>query len=59
MNVVPAVLAKPKSRIFKVQSDLTTILLGFKSWKKELKYLKNISSYKYIYKLLDKLNLNA
>lgn len=31
MNVVPAVLAKPKSRIFSVQSDFTTMLLGFKS----------------------------
>ena len=28
-----AVLAKPKSRIFSVQSDFTTILLGFRSYR--------------------------
>lgn len=28
---VAAVLARPKSRIFRVQSDLTTMLLGFRS----------------------------
>ena len=28
---VAAVLARPKSRIFNVQSDFTTMLLGFKS----------------------------
>lgn len=28
---VAAVLARPKSRIFKVQSDFTTMLLGFRS----------------------------
>lgn len=32
MKLVPAVRARPKSRIFNVQSDLTTILLGFKSF---------------------------
>lgn len=32
MNVVPAVRAKPKSNIFSVQSDLTTMLDGFKSY---------------------------
>ena len=30
-NVLVPDRAKPKSRIFKVQSDRTTILLGFKS----------------------------
>lgn len=28
---VAAVLARPKSRIFRVQSDFTTMLLGFRS----------------------------
>jgi len=31
MKLVQAVLASPKSKIFKVQSDFTTILLGFRS----------------------------
>ena len=31
MNEVPADLARPKSRILRVQSDRTTMLLGFKS----------------------------
>ena len=31
MNEVPADLASPKSRIFNVQSDFTTMLLGFRS----------------------------
>lgn len=35
MNVVPAVLARPKSKILRVQSDLTTMLLGFRSCTKE------------------------
>ncbi|TNN53365.1 hypothetical protein EYF80_036432 [Liparis tanakae] len=33
MKLVPAVLASPKSRIFRVQSDFTTILLGLRSWR--------------------------
>lgn len=32
MKLVQAVLARPKSRIFRVQSDFTTMLLGFRSW---------------------------
>ena len=31
MNEVPADLARPKSRILRVQSDRTTMLLGFRS----------------------------
>ena len=30
-ELFPAVLARPKSRIFNVQSDLTTMFEGFKS----------------------------
>ena len=37
---VAAVLARPKSRIFSVQSDFTTMLLGFKSCKKRWKRMK-------------------
>lgn len=37
MKLVPAVLASPKSKIFSVQSDFTTILLGFKSCKRQWK----------------------
>lgn len=41
MKLVPAVLARPKSRIFRVQSDFTTILLGLRSWRWEKTGMRN------------------
>lgn len=32
MKLVQAVRARPKSKILRVQSDFTTMLLGFRSW---------------------------
>lgn len=41
MKLVPAVRARPKSRIFRVQSDFTTILLGLRSCRKRRTHIYN------------------
>lgn len=50
MKLVQAVLARPKSRIFRVQSDFTTMLLGFRSWGQVETYTF-LSKHEYIFSL--------